>query len=151
MLHFGAMKYERVHAVWDYYDGVRTGVADIDGAPHYFAARFDAVEDEYSDLFTVYPVNGQFMEHVARQWTIFRNWQRRYHSGEIGGETHPGHGGLEAEYVNLTTWLDAQVMTLRPLPTLYRAEFRAVQDQEPLPRYMLRDLEVTWAPIPTIG
>ena len=30
------MALESVHAVWDYYDGILTGVADYHGLPHYF-------------------------------------------------------------------------------------------------------------------
>jgi hypothetical protein len=35
------MTFEAVHAVWDYFDGPRTGLADYRGRPHYFVCKFD--------------------------------------------------------------------------------------------------------------
>lgn len=49
------MGYERVYAVWDLYDGVRTGIADLEGMPHYFASQLDESADDYADSFKLYP------------------------------------------------------------------------------------------------
>src|SRR5688572_3117962 len=103
------MKYERVHAVWDFYDGVRTGIADMDGAPHYFACQFDEAADKYSEDFLLYPVSSEFMQRAMRKRAIYRDWERRFHSGEAELQTHPGHGGIDAEYDELQFWLDEQV------------------------------------------
>jgi hypothetical protein len=140
------MRYERVHAIWDLYDGVRTGIADMDGAPHYFACQLDEAAGGYSDNFRLHPVSPEFMQRAMRNWAIYRNWERSFHSGEAELQTHPGHGGIDAEYDELQSWLDAQVRTLEALPTLYRANFRELPGQETLPGAMLRDIEVTWSP-----
>lgn len=140
------MKYERVYAVWDFYDGVRTGIADLNGAPHYLASQFDEGADEHSDNFKLYPVNAEFMERAMRNWAIYRAWERRFHSGEAKLETHPGHGGIDLEYDELKTWLDRKVGQLQALPTLYKAQFRELPGQEALPGAMLREIEVAWSP-----
>lgn len=140
------MKYERVYAVWDFYDGVRTGIADLNGTPHYLASQFDEGADDYSDNFKLYPVDAAFMERAMRNWAIYRAWERRFHSGEAKLETHPGHGGIDPEYDELKTWLDAKVGELQALPTLYKAKFRELPGQEALPGAMLREIEVEWSP-----
>ena len=140
------MEYERVHIIWDLYDGVRTGVADFTGTPHYFASLFDETADDYSDNFKLYPVGPEFMERAMRQWDIYRAWDRKFRNGETSLKTHPGHGGINAEYDELKSWLDNEKRRLRELPTLYKAKFRELPGQEDLPHGMLRVLEVAWSP-----
>jgi len=43
------IKCEQVYAIWDIYDGVRTGIADFNGAPQYVASQFDEEAGDYSD------------------------------------------------------------------------------------------------------
>lgn len=140
------MKCERVYAVWGFYDGVRTGIADMNGAPHYFASQFDESADDYSDNFRLYPVDAEFMQRSMRSWAIYRAWERKFRSGEAKLETHPGHGGIDAEYDELKSWLDDKVARHHALPTLYTAKFRALPGQESLPGAMLREIEVEWSP-----
>ena len=145
-VHWRLMRYERVHTVWDFYDGVRTGIADLNGAPHYFASLFDETADEYSDNFKLYPVGPEFMQRAMRHWDIYRAWKRKFHSGHADLKTHPGHRGIDAEYDELKSWLDNHTARLQAMPTLYRAKFRELPGQEGLPRGMQRDLEVAWSP-----
>ena len=144
------MRYERVHVIWDLYDGVRTGIADLDVVPHYFdfASQFDEDADDYSDNFKLYPVGPEFMQRAMRNWDIYRAWERKFHSGEADLRTHPGHGGIDTEYDELKSWLDDQVPRLQALPFLYRAKFCELPGQEGLPGGMLREMEVAWSPSP---
>jgi hypothetical protein len=140
------MRYERVHAVWDYYDGVRVGIADLDGAPHYFIDSFDEAADDYSDNFRLYPVGPEFMQRAMRHWDIYRAWESNFHYGKTDIKTHPGLGGIDTEYDELKSWLDDQVTRLQALPSLYRAQFRELPDQESLPGAMIAEMEVVWSP-----
>ena len=97
----------------------------MDGAPHYFACQLDEAAGDYSDNFRLYPVSPEFMQRAMRNWAIYRNWERRFYSGEAELQTHPGHGGIDAEYDELQSWLDAQVRTLQALPTLTRRTFES--------------------------
>lgn len=59
------MQFEKVHTIRDIYDGIRSGTADLSGAPHYFASLFDDKMDDYA-------VSAQFMERELRHWAVYR-------------------------------------------------------------------------------
>ncbi len=140
------MKYERVHDIWHYYDGVRIGIADLEGTPHYFVSQFDMVANDYSDYFKLYPVEQDFMERAVRMSAIYRAWERKYHEGHVELASHPGVGGVDPEYDELKSWLDAQIVQLQATAGLFTADFRTLPNQDALPTGMLRELEVRWSP-----
>jgi hypothetical protein len=72
------MRYERVYTVWDLHDGVRTGITDLNGAPHYFSSLFDETADEYSENFKLYPVGPEFMQCAMRYSDIYRAWESKF-------------------------------------------------------------------------
>ncbi|MEQ1617354.1 MAG: hypothetical protein ABL883_03290 [Terricaulis sp.] len=140
------MSFERVHTIRDIYDGVRTGTADFGGSPHYFASLYGDRVDDYVDHFRLYRVNAQFMERELAHWAIFRAWEAKFHRGLAPLETHPGHGGVDAVYDELSRWLDEQIKLRDPKSSLQTATFRALPGQAHLPGGILRELEVAWAP-----
>jgi hypothetical protein len=140
------VNYERVHSVWEYWDGVRTGIAELEGVPHYFASQFDCAEDEYSDEFKLYPIDVEVVTRAARFHEIYRNWEQAFYRGEAKSETHPGFGGIDAEYDELKSWLDVQLARLPPLAIQYVASFRTLPGQDSLPLGMTREIEVAWLP-----
>lgn len=140
------MQFEKVHTIRDFYDGVRSGTADLSGAPHYFASVFDDRMDDYTQQFRLYAVSAQFMERELRAWTIYRIWETKFHRGLEPLETHPAHGGIVPEFDELSEWLNEQIKALAPVPTLYTATFRALPGQDELPSGILRVLEVAWEP-----
>jgi len=142
------MRYERVHTIGEIYDGVRTGTADLNGAPHYFASQFDETEDEYSGSFKLYPVEPEFMHRALRQWVIFRTWELKFHEGKAELRPHPRHGQIDAEYDELQLWLQDQIPRLQAVSGLYMAGFRVLPGQDNLSPGILRELEVTWSQIP---
>lgn len=142
------MQYERVYTIWGFYDGARTGIADFNGVPHYFACLFNEVADDYSDNFRLYPVGIEFIERAIRTDEIYRVWENKFQSGEVGIETHPGHGEIDAEYDEIKSWLDNEIAGLRAIPSLYGAEFRVLPDQESILPRIIRNQEVKWSPLP---
>ncbi|MFZ3194490.1 MAG: hypothetical protein WA154_14965 [Moraxellaceae bacterium] len=46
---------EKVYVEIDWYDGPRSGVADVNGIPHYFVSFFDE-EDNVFSIFTIWPI-----------------------------------------------------------------------------------------------
>jgi hypothetical protein len=140
------MKFENVRTIRDLYDGIRTGTADLNGAPHYFASVFDDDLEDYTQHFRLYAVTSQFMERELRQWTIYRAWEARFHRGLEPLKTHPSHGGVVPEYDELTEWLNEQIKALTPLSSLYFGTFRTLPGQEELPAGILREVEVAWQP-----
>jgi hypothetical protein len=141
-----SMQFEKVHTIRDIYDGIRTGTADLRGAPHYFASLFDDTIDDYTQHFRLYAVSTQFMERELRHRAIYRIWEAKFHRGLEPLETHPGHGGIIPEYDELGEWLNQQIKALTPIPALYTATFGALPEQDELPVGILRALEVAWQP-----
>jgi len=141
------MKYESVHTIRDFYDGVRSGTADFNGLPHYFSCPFDVAVDDYADGFQLFPVTAEFMGRELQHWTIYRTWESKFHRGLVAPETHPGHGGIDAEYDELARWLDGLIGSLEPLSGLQHGIFRPLSDQDSLPAGVLRKLEVGWSPV----
>jgi hypothetical protein len=138
------MRFEKVHTVRHFWDGIRSGTADFQGAPHYFSCRFDHEADDYADDFQLYPVTPLFMERELEHSAIFRAWRDRFDRGLEPSETHPAFGGLDARYDELTLWLDAEIESLEPIPTKHSATFRAVRAQGDVPPGLFRDQEVAW-------
>ncbi|QAU48385.1 hypothetical protein [Bradyrhizobium guangzhouense] len=132
------MKFEKVHTIRDIYDGIRTGTADLSGAPHYIAAVFDDGIGDYTQDYRLYAVSTQFMEREFRWWAIYRSWEAKFHRGLEPLKTHPGHGGIVPEYDELGEWLDEQLKALMPISALYTATFRALPGQDKLPPGVLR-------------
>lgn len=84
--------FERVYVETEWYDGPRTGIADIHSKPHRFKSLWDEKEDEYLSTFEVWPVSPAELELEIEQWCLFVAWNSRYESGEADADTHPGHG-----------------------------------------------------------
>lgn len=123
------MFYETVHAVWEYYDRPRAGLADLNGNPHYFTNAFDEAADDYADHFELYPADPEFMIYAMRSTAIFRVWEDKFHSDLAGIDSHPGHGKIDAEYDELKAWLSSRVAQLERLQVLYIADFRLHREQ----------------------
>lgn len=142
------MPRDTVHMVWDYWDGVRSGIADLNGSPHSFACQFDYEADEWSDNFKLTPVGPEFMQRARRKWDIFLTWELKYRAGEADLKSHPGRGGVDAERDELKAWLDDQIARLPALSSLYRAKFHSMPGQEGLAASVVREWEVDWTPLP---
>ena len=73
---------EIVHAVWDFYDSPRTGVADYRGQPHYFSCQWDSAADDYSHTYALSPIDSGTFDLVMEQWAIWRKWEFAFQAGE---------------------------------------------------------------------
>lgn len=94
----------RVLVELEWYDGPRVGLAEIDGKVHYFESRnyVDQVEDSEYD---VWPASDDAVTMEREQWAIYVSWSRRHEAGEAGPGSHPGYGGIDARYDELTSLL----------------------------------------------
>lgn len=98
-MNFGSS--EIVYVELDYYDGPRSGVANYFGYPHRFKCIFDETQDEYSDVFLVYPISREHLKLEQEQWRIFILWNNDYEAGNTTTETHPAHGGVSERWDEL--------------------------------------------------
>ncbi|MER5780958.1 hypothetical protein ABT104_04405 [Streptomyces mobaraensis] len=92
--------FERVLCEWEWNDGPRTGLADVQGKPHYFERHDDDRAGE-ADEYRVWPASEDAVKLEREQWAIFAGWNERHEAGEVSPETHPGHGGIDARYDEL--------------------------------------------------
>jgi hypothetical protein len=130
--------------VWDFYDGVRSGLACFRGAPYHFDCEFDGVRGEYSEIYQLWPIDQEFLALSTEQWQIYRAWEHRFHSGEVSVETHPGHRGQNARYDDLEDEIDRRLESRGATTVRARAGFRARDEQTALPFGCLAEMEVRW-------
>lgn len=100
--------HDRVHVETDWYDGPRSGVADVEGIPHYFESLFDDVQDDYSELYCVWPITPWALELERESWRIFSAWNARFKAGEANLDSHPGSGGVDERYDEIARLLHDQ-------------------------------------------
>ena len=96
--------FERVHVELDWHDGPREGIADVDGLAHYFQGHEYQNSDEF-DEYAVWPAGDDVLALEREQWAIFVDWDQRFKAGALGPDSHPGHGGIDARYDELTALL----------------------------------------------
>lgn len=138
------MAFEPVHTVWDYHDGPVTGLAAYCDQPHYFERIFDEAVDEYSERFSLSPIDSDTFRIALEQWAIWSAWETAFHSGKVAHQTHPGYGGRDRRYDELESQLNDRLARVQPLPSQFKGDFRAVANAPELPQGVLRPMEVEW-------
>jgi len=138
------MAFAPVYMVWDFYDGVRSGIASYQGAPHYFECESDPAQDDHPEVYRLWPIDQSLLPLAQEQWRIFRAWELRFHRGEAPEETHPGRRGQNARYDELADLIQPRLKSSSGLIPRARADFRSVRDQPERPVGCLADLEVQW-------
>jgi hypothetical protein len=82
-------EYERVLVVTFFHDRPRAGIANFGGAPHAFDCVFDVIEDEYSDVYRLEPVEVEVVRLALEQEEIGLRWLAAYRRGEVALPSHP--------------------------------------------------------------
>ena len=95
------MPFERVHTVWDYYDGIRSGLADHEGMPCFFECAGDWTSDP--GPFRLSPVSSEFMKRALLNWKTYRTLEKRHAESAPSYMTLPGHAGIDIEYDTIRT------------------------------------------------
>ncbi|MFD8008631.1 hypothetical protein [Streptomyces mirabilis] len=135
--------FERVYVELEWYDGPREGIADVNGVPHYFQSHdYDHLDD--ADEYRVWPASEDALALEREQWSIFARWDERHKAGAVGPDSHPGHGGIDVRYDELT----ALLVQHRQAPGEVRqllAQWRFVSGA----RYRIDgvDYRVKWSPV----
>jgi hypothetical protein len=135
--------FERVHMIWDIYDGPRTGLADYRGRVHAFACEWAEPEQYFSAMYSLSPIDEETMSLAVEQWGIYRRWEVRFHRGELPLETHPASPGQDQRYAELDARIKERVARA-PVAARAEAQFRPLPGQDDLPAGVLRELEVEW-------
>jgi hypothetical protein len=82
-------EYEKIYAVFDYYDGIRTGIADFKGAHHYYERPFDEARGDWADYFLLKPIDEETFRLALEDWAIWQRWYAACQARETTVDTHP--------------------------------------------------------------
>lgn len=83
--------WERVHTVFDYYDGPRVGFADFDGMPHAYNSIFREDLDDWDPdgRFELSPVGPEVFALAMEHWEMWLRWADACNTGRTPRSTHP--------------------------------------------------------------
>jgi hypothetical protein len=138
--------FEPVYTVDDYYDGPRSGVAELRGIPHHYECEWDDLRNDFSDTFVLRPANGETLALALERESIWREWESAHLQGLVTDSTHPGRPGQNARYSELETLFKASAI-FQLAGAQYRGEFRPCENQENVPEGLMQNLEVEWTAV----
>jgi hypothetical protein len=136
-------KFELVHTIMDYYDGPRSGIADYEGSPHFYYCIFDEHKDDYTDVFSLTPIDPETFKLAMEDWEIWRRWEIAFHSGKTDLSTHPCLPQDYKRHHEIKLILDRKLVTAPKIAITRVGKFEAI-GRAKLPRGMLRKLRVKW-------
>ncbi len=122
--------FERVYVESEWYDGPRSGIADIHGVPHRFKSNFDEHDDEWLGTFVVFPIEPDLLALEQEQWRIFVAWNKRHEADCQDTSTHPGHGGIDQRWDELEVLLAESRNTYPADVRSAKAEFLRLDREE---------------------
>jgi hypothetical protein len=116
--------WERVWAVFDYWDGPRRGVADFGGAPHAYERYHDGEDvPDWDPFYRLQRIDDATLALVVEQWAIWVRWATAFHAGAETIETHPALPHERARNDELARMIGDRLTVAMDAPSA-RAEFR---------------------------
>ena len=112
--------FENIYAVINFWDGIRSGIADFNGSAHYYECPFDEAKDDWADYFLLRPIDEETFRLAMEDWAIWQRWYAASQAKETTVDTHPAlpedrarHDEIQAILkqrlvVNLATDIKAQ-------------------------------------------
>jgi hypothetical protein len=135
--------YDRVMAVYEYYDGPRKGIANFQAVPHYFECVFDEQSGEYSEWYLLTRLNPKALKAGLENWKIFLRWRKAFDSGKVGRETHPALPKDKEKYDKTKRALDDELASHSEKRSRAKGDFD-VLDKPRVPRDLLSRWQVKW-------
>jgi hypothetical protein len=81
--------FENIYTVINFWDGIRSGIADFNGSPHYYECPFDEARDDWADYFLLHPIDEEIFRLAMEDWAIWQRWYAASQGGATTIETHP--------------------------------------------------------------
>lgn len=134
--------WEPVIALYEYYDGPRSGVAMCRGELHVFESEFSEAEDDYTDRFFLMKIEPELLPLIKEGWEIWLRWCQAFHRGEVAIETHPALEQDRSRHEALQIALGDRLKIVTAGTRVMRAEFRWTR-----PRLCWDGAEVIWTPM----
>ena len=135
------MKAEPVFSVWDYYDGVLSGVASYSGEPYYFEREWSVEQKDYLPTFRLIRISAEELAEVLTGEAIYRAWEARFRRGEVDADTHPGEAGGPSSYEELQAQFQSRDTAAAPRLV---PDFSAAPGQPIGPGGVMARLQVVW-------
>ncbi len=82
-------EWERVHAIYNFYDCPREGVASFKGKPNFFKCVFDEERDDWTDEYRLVEIEPDVLALIQEGWTIWLRRSASFKRGETTIEMHP--------------------------------------------------------------
>ncbi len=142
--------FERVYTIHDFWDGPRSGFADLDGVPHAYQSIFRRDLDEWDpdDRFELSPITPLTLSSVLEDWNIWRRWEEAFHAGTASQDTHPALPEDRAQHEKLKQIVERALIIDPSQRRVAKGVFRARDPIEPGVRRPTSRaaLEVRWDP-----
>ncbi len=136
--------FERVYTMTDYYDGPRGGIADFEGRPCSYQARFDEATG-YSDVFQLRVVDDETLRLALEDWEIWKRWEDAFLAGQTAHDTHPALPADRERHRQIAAVLQQRLDALPGPIVEATGEFRTAPGKPHGGRG--RWLEVQWTPV----
>lgn len=134
-------EWEPVIALYDYYDGPRSGVALCGGEPHVFESEFSEADDGYTDRFYVMKIEPALLPLIQEGWEIWLRWCHAFHRGEAALETHPALEQDRSRSDEIQAAIGDRLIVMRDRSRTLQATFRWSK-----PTQCWDGAEVFWTP-----
>lgn len=118
-----AADFETVYTVTDFWDGIRAGIADFNGAPHYYERPFDEQKDDWTEFFLLKRIDEETFRLAMEDWEIWKRWYIACQIGETTIETHPALPEDRARHREITEILSERLVVNPSLDVKAQAEF----------------------------
>ena len=81
--------FERVLTVHEWWDCPRAGVAHFHGEPHIYICTWDDAADDWSEVYSLTPVDPRTLELLLEDYEIWRRWLLAFDAGKVARESGP--------------------------------------------------------------
>ena len=143
----GYSDFEDVLTVSEWYDGPRQGIANFNGAPHFYDCIFSSEHADYLDSYHLTPIEEHVLNDALEEWAIFRLWELAFHTGQTTQDTHPGLPGGSARSKELRNHLNEVLKTDPKICFLRVGQFEPIRIPD-TPRGVLAPMRVRWSKLP---
>jgi hypothetical protein len=138
--------YDKVYTVTEYYDGARAGVADLNGQPYYYECQFDELEDNWSDIFLLKPIDSETFSLALEDWDIWERWNAAREGGTVSLDTHPALPEDRERHDEIAEILNGRLKTDPEKDMKARAEFEVIEPKRK--GKSIASLIVKWSVVP---
>ena len=114
---------ERVHTIFNYYDGPREGIADMDGKPHVYKCQFSEADDDWTDLFWLMEIDQALFGLAKEEYEIFRRWRAEFDSGEVALDSGPALPADRSRFAELKAAIGNRLDVVQGRTITKRAHF----------------------------